>query len=78
MAEKKLEKISFLYLSNEDVFTAGLSMADAIEQCNLSLKEYAAGHVENPPKPGIHPTSESFIHAMPCELPTCNCRLAVV
>jgi len=69
MAEKKLEKINFLYLSNEDVFTAGLSMAEAIQQCNLSLEEYAAGHVENPPKPGIHPTSESFIHAMPCKFP---------
>ncbi len=72
MASGKMEKISFLYLSNEDVFTAGLSMAEAIDQCSLSLKEYANGHVENPPKPGIHPTSESFIHAMPCKISTEN------
>jgi ornithine cyclodeaminase/alanine dehydrogenase-like protein (mu-crystallin family) len=49
---------------------AGL-LPDIPEQLELVEKTYravAAGRVELPPKPGIHPRPDSFIHAMPAYL----------
>ena len=60
-----MEKISFLYLSHDDVLQAGLSMVEAMDLCTDSLTVHASGRLENPPKPGIHPLKDSFIHAMP-------------
>jgi len=42
-----------------------------IEQIDLAERTYralAAGRVEQPPKPGIHPRPNAFIHAMPAYL----------
>lgn len=38
---------------------------DLVEQTYLAM---AAGRVELPPKPGIHPRRDAFIHAMPAYL----------
>lgn len=57
--------IKFLYLSLDDVLKVGLTMAEVMELCTVSLTEHAHGRVENPPKPGVHPLSDAFIHAMP-------------
>jgi alanine dehydrogenase len=60
--------VSFLYLSRSDV--AGL-LPPLDEQLDLVEGTYeaiAAGRVELPPKPGIHPRKDSFIHAMPAYL----------
>src|SRR5438445_7919414 len=38
---------------------------DLVEETYLEL---AAGEVEQPPKPGIHPRPDAFIHAMPAYL----------
>ncbi len=59
---------SLLYLSRADV--AGL-LPPATEQLDLVEETYravAAGRVELPPKPGVHPRPDAFIHAMPAYL----------
>jgi alanine dehydrogenase len=57
-----------LYLSRADV--AAL-LPDVIEQLDLvehTYRSLAAGRVELPPKPGVHPRKDSFLHAMPAYL----------
>jgi ornithine cyclodeaminase/alanine dehydrogenase len=54
-----------LYLSREDVEAAGVDMATVIALVEEGFREKAAGRVEMPPKPGIHPQPDAFIHAMP-------------
>ena len=57
-----------VYLSRTEV--AGL-LPDIGEQLDLVERTYdalAAGRVELPPKPGVHPRKDSFIHAMPAYL----------
>jgi ornithine cyclodeaminase/alanine dehydrogenase len=54
-----------LYLSRKDVEAAGLDMATVIALVEAGFREKAAGRVEMPPKPGIHPQPDAFIHAMP-------------
>jgi len=55
----------FLYLSRADVEAAGVDMAAVIALVEEGFREKAAGRVEMPPKPGIHPQPDAFIHAMP-------------
>ena len=55
----------FLYLSRADVEAAGVDMAAVIALVEEGFGEKAAGRVEMPPKPGIHPQPDAFIHAMP-------------
>ena len=54
-----------LYLSRTDVEAAGVDMATVIALVEEGFREKAAGRVEMPPKPGIHPQPDAFIHAMP-------------
>jgi len=65
MAERKL-----LYLSRSDVKAVGVGMAEIIESLELAFREKARGKVEMPPKPGIHPKGDAFIHAMPAFIPS--------
>lgn len=65
MADESSKKISFLYLSQDDVLKVGLTMAEAMELCQESFSQHSSGKVENPPKPGVHPLPDAFIHAMP-------------
>ncbi len=58
-----------LYLSRADVEAAGVDMATVIGLVEEGFREKAAGRVEMPPKPGIHPGGDAFIHAMPALLP---------
>jgi ornithine cyclodeaminase/alanine dehydrogenase len=44
-------------------------MQDAISIVENVLKEHGLREFENPPKPGIHPLNDAFIHAMPAYLP---------
>jgi ornithine cyclodeaminase/alanine dehydrogenase-like protein (mu-crystallin family) len=60
--------LNLLYLAREQV--AGLlpeipAQLDLVEETYAAL---AAGRVELPPKPGVHPRENSFIHAMPAYL----------
>lgn len=59
-----------LYLSRRDVERVGLSMREIIDALEEMFREKAAGRCEMPPKPGIHPQPDSFIHAMPAQIPS--------
>ena len=61
---------SVLYLSREDVEATQLPMAEIIEALEAMFAEKGRGEVEMPPKPGIHPRPDAFIHAMPAYIPS--------
>ena len=59
-----------LYLSQSDVVSVSLSMAEIIQLLETAFAEKGHGRVEMPPKPGIHPgEGDNFIHAMPAYIP---------
>jgi ornithine cyclodeaminase/alanine dehydrogenase len=58
-----------LYLSRADVESAGVTMAEMIEAVEAGFREHGEGRVEMPPKPGVHPRADSFLHAMPAWIP---------
>ena len=58
-----------LYLSRADVEAVGLAMSEIIEALETMFREKGAGRVEMPPKPGIHPREDAFLHAMPAYVP---------
>ena len=60
---------SLLYLSREDVEATHLPMLEVIDALETMFKEKGDGRTEMPPKPGIHPRADSFIHAMPAYIP---------
>lgn len=56
------------YLSRRDVESMEIPMEAIIEAVEDALKEKGLGTAEMPPKPGVHPRHDSFIHAMPAYL----------
>jgi len=44
-------------------------MDDVVRTVEEAFNEKARGNAEMPPKPGIHPGGDAFIHAMPAYLP---------
>ncbi len=65
-----MQKNQLLYLSQETVINAQLTMAEIIEALEIAFREKGKGHTEMPPKPGIHPGGgDNFIHAMPAYIP---------
>jgi ornithine cyclodeaminase/alanine dehydrogenase-like protein (mu-crystallin family) len=58
-----------LYLSQADVEATGVTMPEVIEALEQAFREKGTGHVEMPPKPGIHTRPDAFIHAMPAYIP---------
>lgn len=64
-----MKKIDFLFLSQEDVLAVGFSMPEIIATIESVFQEHGSKRFENPPKPGIHPKGDAFIHAMPGFLP---------
>jgi len=68
-----MNKEQLLYLSQADVTSVGVSMAEIIELLETAFLEKGKGKVEMPPKPGIHPGGgDNFIHAMPAYIPALN------
>jgi ornithine cyclodeaminase/alanine dehydrogenase-like protein (mu-crystallin family) len=61
-----------LYLSLADVVATGVTMREVIDSVETMFREKGAGRVEMPPKPGVHPLPNSFIHAMPAYIPALN------
>jgi ornithine cyclodeaminase/alanine dehydrogenase-like protein (mu-crystallin family) len=59
-----------LYLSRTDVEALDIPVGDVIRVVEAAFREQAQGTVEVPPKPGIHPQTDAFIHAMPAYIPT--------
>ena len=60
-----MKPIDFIYLSQEEILNLDIPMSKVIELVEKGLFEHGHKRVENPPKPGIHSKSDSFIHAMP-------------
>ncbi len=56
------------YLSRADVESVGITMPEVIRLVEQAFVEKGSGRVEMPPKPGIHPYGDAFIHAMPAYL----------
>jgi ornithine cyclodeaminase/alanine dehydrogenase len=56
------------YLSRADVESLAISMRDVIAAVEEALREKGNGTAEMPPKPGVHPRPDAFIHAMPAYL----------
>ncbi|RSN75550.1 MAG: ornithine cyclodeaminase family protein [Thermoproteota archaeon] len=57
-----------LYLSYHDVNSLGLGYESIINAVEDAFRQKGRGLAEMPPKPGIHPRPDSFIHAMPAYL----------
>ncbi|MCG8375028.1 MAG: ornithine cyclodeaminase family protein, partial [Chlorobiales bacterium] len=62
MAEK------LLYLSRADVESCSLGVGEIIEALEKAFAVKGQGGVELPPKPGVHPRPDSFLHAMPAHV----------
>ncbi len=65
MIDRKL-----LYLSHQDVKEVALDIKTIIQLLENAFRDKGSGQVEMPPKVGIHPQPDSFIHAMPAYLPS--------
>jgi len=61
--------LEVLYLSKKDIEDTGLTMAEVIKVVEEAFREKGEDRVEAPPKPGIHPRTDAFIHAMPAFIP---------
>jgi len=62
--------MNLLYLSRLDVEAAEVSMSEVIRVVEAVFVEKGNHRAEMPPKPGIHPLQDAFIHAMPAFLPS--------
>lgn len=58
-----------LYLSRADVERVGVTMPEIVAALEAMFREKGDGRTEMPPKPGIHPGPDSFLHAMPGYVP---------
>jgi len=56
------------YLSRKDVESLAIPMGEIIHAVEAALREKGEGTAEMPPKPGVHPRADAFIHAMPAFL----------
>jgi alanine dehydrogenase len=56
------------YLSRADVEAVGLGGTEVIDILEAAFRAKRAGGVEMPPKIGVHPRDDAFIHAMPAHL----------
>jgi alanine dehydrogenase len=57
-----------LYLSRGDIVSLELGPRDVLRLLEDAFAEKAAHQVEMPPKVGVHPRKDAFIHAMPAHL----------
>jgi ornithine cyclodeaminase/alanine dehydrogenase-like protein (mu-crystallin family) len=60
--------VKLLHLSREEVAHLLPTIPEQIDLVENTYVAVGAGRVELPPKPGIHPRKDSFIHAMPAFL----------
>ena len=59
---------SLVYLSREEVAQLVPPIPEQLDLVEATYRSLAAGRVELPPKPGVHPRKDSFVHAMPAYL----------
>jgi ornithine cyclodeaminase/alanine dehydrogenase-like protein (mu-crystallin family) len=60
--------VTLLHLSRDEVRSLLPPIEEQLDIAERTYVALAAGRVELPPKPGIHPRKDSFIHAMPAYL----------
>lgn len=60
--------MSLLYLTRDEVSRLLPPVPEQLDLVEETYRAVGAGRVELPPKPGIHPRPDSFIHAMPAYL----------
>jgi len=58
-----------LYLSRHDIENLNIPITEVIRVVEKAFLEKAEGRTEVPPKLGIHPQKDAFIHAMPAYIP---------
>ncbi len=63
-----MNPMTLRYLSRRDVESLGISMMEVIDAVEGAFREKGLGTAEMPPKPGVHPLPDAFIHAMPAYL----------
>lgn len=63
-----MSELTLRYLSRADVESLALPMTEVIEAVERAFEEKGRGTAEMPPKPGVHPGPDAFIHAMPAYL----------
>jgi ornithine cyclodeaminase/alanine dehydrogenase len=57
-----------LFLSRAEVADLLPEVSEQLDLVEHAYRALAAGRVELPPKPGVHPRKDSFLHAMPAYL----------
>jgi alanine dehydrogenase len=60
--------VTLVYLSREEVRDLLPAVPEQLDLVERTYRAVAAGRVELPPKPGVHPRKDAFIHAMPAYL----------
>jgi ornithine cyclodeaminase/alanine dehydrogenase len=60
--------VSLLYLRRDEVASLLPPVPEQLDLVEHTYRAVGAGRVELPPKPGVHPRKDSFIHAMPAYL----------
>jgi alanine dehydrogenase len=60
--------VTLVYLSRTEVVSLLPPLDEQLDLVESTYEAVAGGRVELPPKPGIHPRKDSFIHAMPAYL----------
>jgi ornithine cyclodeaminase/alanine dehydrogenase len=60
--------VTLLFLRRDEVTRLLPPIPEQIDLVEETYRAVGAGRVELPPKPGIHPRKDSFIHAMPAYL----------
>jgi ornithine cyclodeaminase/alanine dehydrogenase-like protein (mu-crystallin family) len=60
--------VTFVYLPRKEVSGLLPPIPEQLDLVEETYRAVGAGRVELPPKPGIHPRKDSFIHAMPAYL----------
>ncbi|MBW3593707.1 MAG: hypothetical protein KY396_08425, partial [Actinobacteria bacterium] len=59
---------TLLYLTRDEVAELLPPLVEQVDVVEETYRELAAGRVELPPKPGLHPRPDSLVHAMPAYL----------
>jgi alanine dehydrogenase len=62
---KKGLPMKMIYLSRKDIENLDMTMKDVLAAVENGFRLKGYGKTEMPPKPGIHPRPNAFIHAMP-------------
>lgn len=63
-----MSELQLLYLARGEVARLLPEIPEQLDLVEATYRAVAAGQVELPPKPGVHPRPDAFLHAMPAYL----------